>query len=219
LSGPDAQAFVDYLEKNSGLKLKYKVKDGVIRITGSSQDKNFTGKVNEKFRDVVKSVASASEVEKFEVGRNSTNADGHDVFFDDNGDSWNAARTKDGELRTSKVDLADISDADASAPEFAQALVGHFLQEGIEMRKPGANYEYTDVPGAHAIGLKVEAEIISAATGTKQETRYTPETQNQSSSKFNFVYTTVQYDVAFKSSGISVTKVTPPTVPRPPKKK
>ena len=219
LSGQEAQAFVDYLEKKTGLKLKYKVKNGVIRITGSSRDKNFTGTVNEKLRDVVKSAASAAEVAKYEVGKNLINANGNDVFVDDNGDSWNGPRTKDGQLRTSMVDMADINQLDAGATEFAQGLVGHFLEEGIEMRKPGANYENTGTPGAHEKGLKVEAEIISAAVGSKQDTRFQPEGQDQNSKVFNFVYTTVQYDLTFKSTGVTVVKTVPPSVQRPKKQK
>lgn len=219
LSGTDAQAFIDYLEKNTGLKLKYKVKNGVIRITGSSRDKNFTGTVNEKFRDVVKSAASATEVAKYEVGQNLTNANGNDVFVDDNGDSWNAPRTKDGQLRTSMVDMADINQLGAGAPEFAQALVGHFLEEGIEMRKPGANYENTGTPGAHDKGLKAEAAILSTASGAKQDLRYVPPGQGQTSTTFNFVYTTVQYDITFKSTGVTVSKTVPPTIQRPKKQK
>src|SRR5690606_11817420 len=140
----------------------------------ASKNKEFTGEVNKKFRDIVKSAASALEVSKYEVGRNLTNANGNDVFFDDNGDSWSAPRSDNGELRTSKIDLADILEVDASASEFAQGLVGHFLKEGIEMRKRGANYYNTGTPGAHDLGLKAEAEIISDAIDSKQEIRYSP---------------------------------------------
>ncbi len=54
LSGSNAQDFLNYLEKNSGLKFKTKIKNGVIIITGASTYKNFTGKVNKEFANVVK---------------------------------------------------------------------------------------------------------------------------------------------------------------------
>ena len=93
LTGDQAQDFIDYLEKNSGLKLKYTTKNGITTITGASKDKNFTGTVNKEFADVIKKVAGADGVAKFNVDSSlATNGqNGGDVtFFDDNGAAWNS---------------------------------------------------------------------------------------------------------------------------------
>jgi RHS repeat-associated protein len=39
----DAQGFIDYLESKTGLKFKYKTKNGVTTISGSKTNKDFKG--------------------------------------------------------------------------------------------------------------------------------------------------------------------------------
>jgi RHS repeat-associated protein len=218
LTGDKAQDFIDYLERKSGLKLKYKTKNGVTTITGSKKDKNFTGTVDKEFAKIVKNAAGANETAKFNVSSNMTNQQGNDVFMDDNGDAWDS-RQAGQPLRAGNVDMADIQSVDSQTPELGMALVGHFLIEGVEMRKFGANYYNTGTPGAHDIGLEAERKILSSATGAKQGIRYVPPISGQLTvgTPFSFVYTTVQYDMTIKSSGVTVNKVTPPTVARPKK--
>ena len=211
------------MESKTGLTIKCKTancapdKNGVVTIKGTEKNKSFTGTVNKELANVVKDAAGASETAKFNVGSNMTNQEGKDVFVDDNEDAWDAPRNN-GVVRTSNVDIADIQDLDSQTPELGMALVGHFLSEGIAMRTPGANYYNTGTPGAHDIGLEKERKILTEATGIKQATRYAPQPisptgQVTTAIPFSFVYTTVQYDISLKN-GVTVTKVSPPTIQR-----
>lgn len=165
LTGDETQAFIDYLEKKTGLKLKYKTKNGVTTITGASKDKNFTGKVNKEFADIVRKVAGASDVAKFHVDSSiakNRNDKGEIVFFDDNEAAWSSQTTdKSGNkvIRPGNVNMTSINSVDGQDSDFAQALVGHFLIEGLEMRQKGGNYDL-GTEGAHQTGLNVERDIL-----------------------------------------------------------
>lgn len=224
LTGSDVQSFVDYLEKNTGLKLKYAVKNGVITITGSTKDKNFKGNVNKAFVDVVSKVAGASGTAKFHVDSSiSTNGNqkGEVVFVDDNAVAYNSATLgADGSrtIRPGNINMTSVSSIDSQASELALGLIGHALIEGLNMRERGANYEVGDVgagtaTGAHPDGLEVERKILG-----QQNRRYQPNTGNTTDAPISFVYTNIQYDIVIKSGGAaSVTKVSPPTIKRPQK--
>ncbi len=222
LSGDQALDFIDYLEKKSGRKLKYKVTNGVYKITGSEKDKNFTGKVNKDFADAVKKVAGSSDVAKFNVdSNNAKNANNKNeiLFFDDNEAAWNSQTTdKSGNkvIRPGNVNMNSINSVDGQDSDFAQALVGHFLVEGLEMRQKGGNYDL-GTEGAHQTGLEVERDILG-----QKDKRYQQvgggNSQATSGATISFVYTTVQYDVIVKNDGsATVNKVSPPTVQRPKK--
>ncbi len=220
LTGDQAQDFIDYLEKKSGLQLKYTTKNGVTKITGSSKDKNFTGKANKEFADVVKKVAGASDIAKFDVSSSiATNGNdkGEVVVVDDNGTAWNS-QTMDNNgnifLSPGNVNMSMISSIDGQETEFAQALVGHFLIEGLEMRKKGSNYDLGDV-GAHPTGLDVEKKILGQKDRRSQ---VISGGQAATNTPISFVYTTFQYDMTIKNdSSVTVKKISPPTVQRPKK--
>lgn len=214
LTGDESQAFIDYLEKKTGLKLKYTTKNGITTITGSSKDKNFTGTVNKEFADVLKKVAGANEVAKFNVDSSlakNGNDKGEIVFFDDNGTAWNSQTSdKSGNkvIRPGNVNMTSINSVDGQDTDFAQALIGHFLIEGLEMRQKGNNYDL-GTAGAHQTGLDVEKKILG-----QKDKRYQEEVTGQTNT-LTFVYTSIQYDVAIKNDGsATVKKISPPTVQR-----
>jgi RHS repeat-associated protein len=221
LTGDEAQAFIDYLEKKTGLKLKYKTKNGVTIITGSSKDKTFTGTVNKEFAKIVSKVAAASEVAKFNVDSSiakNGNDQGEVVFFDDGKAAWDSRVTdKSGNtvIRPVNVNMRSINSVDGQYSEFAQALVGHFLIEGLEMRKIGANYDLGTEGGAHQTGLDVEKDILG-----QKDKRYENisggNSQPSTNATISFVYTSVQYDVIIKNDGSAVVnKISPPAIQRP----
>lgn len=227
LTGDKAQEFLNYLEKNSGLKFKTKVNNGVITITGASKNKDFKGEVNKEFAKAVSSTANGSGVAKFNVSENQTikgsNGQEYDVFVDDNGNAFQEQTTdKSGNtvIRTSNVNIADINSIAGVDATFAQALVGHFLVEGLAMRQRNANYDLGSESGegAHHTGLNVERNILG-----QKDKRYSPDNptldQKTQNLTYQFVYTTVQYDVTFKSSGrsLEVKRISPPSVQRPKK--
>ena len=219
LTGDGAQGFIDYLEKKTGLTLKYKTKNGVTTVTGAKTNKDFKGDVNKEFAKLVKDVAGANGTAKFNVSSNMTNEKGEVVFMDDNESAWNSQKVENGatSLRPGNVNMTSIGSLDSQNPEFGMALVGHFLIEGLEMRT-GNNYIDSGGPGAHSIGLEAERKILSEALGSTQATRYQPPISGQitTATPVSFVYTSVQYDVTIKSNGAaSVNKVAPPTVQRP----
>ncbi|RMG03211.1 MAG: hypothetical protein D6735_09000 [Acidobacteria bacterium] len=226
LSGSNAQDFLNYLEKNSGLKFKTKIKNGVIIITGASKDKNFTGKVNKEFANVVKDVANASETAKFNVTTNAQNSSGEVVFFDDQENASQSAKidfsTGKKTIRPGNVNMTSINSIAGQDADFAQALVGHFLIEGLEITKTGVSYVGDEQnPGAHQIGLEVERKILSEALGKRQDIRYDPPSQNsqiRTGEVIFFVYTDVQFDVIIQNDGSAfVKRISPPTVKRPKK--
>jgi RHS repeat-associated protein len=215
LRGAGAQSLIDYIERKTGLKLKYKTKNGVITITGAEANKDFKGDVNKEFAKVVKKVAGAEETAKFNVDSNITNEQGEIVFMDDNETAWNSK-----DKRPGNVNMTSVQSLDSQTPELGMALVGHFLIEGLEMRKTGSNYYDGNTPGAHTIAKEAERKILSEALGSQQATRYQPIIDGgyRSGVPITFVYTTVQYDITIKNEGgASVNKISPPAVQRPKK--
>ncbi len=221
LTGDQAQNFIDYLEQKSGLKLKYKVKNGVYRITGSKKDKSFTGKVNKEFADIVKKVAGASGTAKFDVSSSivNGNSSGETVFIDDNKPAFNSATVDSSgnkNIRAGNLNFTSIYSVDNQDTDLAQALVGHALIEGLDMREPGANFDLGENGGksAHQTGLDVESKILG-----QKDKRYEPPPPNgqlKVGDTTHFVYTSIQYDIIIKGDGsATITKVSPPTVQRP----
>src|SRR6185503_2435290 len=206
------QDFIDYLENKTGLKLQYKTKNGVITVTGAQANKDFKGDVNKEFAKLVKKVAAASGTAKFNVSANTTNDKGEVVFMDDNEAAWNSQKVENGvtSMRPGNVNMTSIQSLDNQSAELGMALVGHFLIEGLEMRT-GNNYHDSGGLGAHSIGSEAESKILSEALGSTQATRYQPPfngVQITTATSTSFVYTTVQYDITFKTDGAaSVNKV------------
>jgi len=218
LTGDKAQDFVDYLEKKSGLKLKYKTKNGVTTITGSEKNKDFKGEVNKEFAKTVKDVAGADGTAKFNVSAGQTNEKGELVFFDDNEAAFSSSSPFDSKsMRAGNVNMTSIQSVDSQDSGLAMALVGHFVVEGLEMRAPGANFDL-GASGAHQTGLEVERKILSEALGTKQDKRFSPAYSATTGVPISFVYTTLQYDITIKSDGgAAVNRISPPTIARPKK--
>ena len=215
LTGDQAQAFIDYLEKNSGLKLKYTTKNGVITITGSSKNKSFTGKANKEFADIVRKVAGASGTAKFDVSSTIVNGNnkGEAVFIDDNKAAFNSATVDSSgnkTIRAGNINLTSINSVDGQDTDLAQALVGHTLIEGLEMREKGANFDLGEKgdTSAHQTGLEVERKILG-----QKDKRFDQFDGRQltANTKVSFVYTTIQYDMTIKGDGTAtITKVSPP---------
>jgi hypothetical protein len=194
----------------------------VYTITGSEKDKNFTGKVNKEFADAVKKVAGSSDVAKFHVdSNNAKNANNKNeiLFFDDNESAWNSQTTDKSDnkvIRPGNVNMNSINSVDGQDSDFAQALVGHFLVEGLEMRQKGGNYNL-GTAGGHQTGLEVERDILGQKDKRNQQVAG-GNSQATGGVTISFVYTTVQYDVIVKNDGsATVNKVSPPTVQRPKK--
>jgi RHS repeat-associated protein len=220
LTGDDAQKFVDYLEKNTGLKLKYKTVNGVIKITGSSRDRSFTGKVNKEFADLVKNVAGAAGTARFQVSSNIVNGNdkGETVFIDDNETAFRSSAIDSSgnrNIRPGNLNMISIDSVTSQDSDLGNALVGHALIEGLDMREKGANYDLGSEgdTSAHQTGLKAESKILG-----QRDRRYSPPPPNialATGDKTHFVYTSIQFDIVVKSNGsASITKVTPPTVKR-----
>lgn len=221
LTGDESQAFIDYLEKKTGLKLKYTTKNGVTTITGASKDKNFTGKANKEFADVVKKVAGAGDVAKFNadssIAKNG-NVEGKAVFIDDNKSAFDSATIDSNGnkiIRAGNPNLASINSVDGQDTDLAQALVGHALIEGLQIRETGANFDLGEKgdKSAHQTGLDVERKILG-----QKDKRFDQFDGRQlaTGNKVSFVYTTVQYDMIIKSDGTAaINKISPPTVKRP----
>lgn len=105
--------------------------------------------------------------------------------------------------------MTSINSVDGQDTDFAQALVGHFLIEGLEMRIMGNNYDL-GTEGAHQTGLDVEKKILG-----QRDKRYQEEVKGEPNT-YSFVYTSIQYDVAIKNDGSAVvTTISPPTIQRP----
>jgi len=117
----------------------------------------------------------------------------------------------DEKRKTVNVDLGDINSIEKQASDLAGALVGHFLAEGLEIGKGNFNFidEEKILPngkvqlvkrGAHTVGLEADSKILSGYTGRQEGIR--TETQNKYPNGgviYQFIYTSVQFDVYYKS--------------------
>jgi RHS repeat-associated protein len=197
LNGEAADDFVDYLRRKSGLSLVRDAKTGKVTIAkGSKRNENGTSK---EFAKLLKDVIGDSA----KVGYTVKNDAGSGVLFDD-GDAAEKSKGASG-----IVDLGDIKNADAQSPELATTVVGHFLYEGLKLAHGSPftgdirNGLSSDEAGAHVNALVFEGKIMSGFTGQKEKLAERRAVDYSTTGVMNFIYTSVQYDVTFKTQTAS----------------
>jgi len=177
LTGTDADALVEELEKKTGYQLSRDSKTGRVTIDkGSKRNKRGTSKdlakllkqiINDKKTDVA-----------IDVGQNQPG-----VFYDS--------------FATRELDIADHKALDAKAPEFAADSLGHVLKEYYTANKKYAGQpDSVAFPPSHDEALKFESKVLSNFTGKKEQKAVEA---SPAPNTIRFIYTTVHYDIVLKS--------------------
>jgi RHS repeat-associated protein len=197
LNGEAADDFVDYLERRSGLSLVRDAKTGKVTVAkGSKRNEKGTSK---EFANLLKDIIGDSA----KVGFTVKNDAGSGILFDDG----NAAEKSKG--ASGIVDLGDIQNADAQSSELATTVVGHFLYEGLKLAQGSPftgdirNGLSGPEAGAHVNALVFEGKIMSGFTGQKEKLAERRAVDYGTTGVINFIYTSVQYDVTFKTQTAS----------------
>jgi RHS repeat-associated protein len=202
LTGEEASSLLEYLSQKSGLNLVMDKKGYVTVAKNSSRDENNTSK---ELADLLNYVIGQRATASFNVAKDL----GDGILVDDGGDAIDEKR------KTINVDMGDIRSIDSQHSDFATTLVSHFLAEGLEIGK--GNFNFIDdvqmLPngrtrinrkGAHTIGIEEELKVLSGFTGVSETKR--DEAINRDPNKGNvyqFIYTSVQFDVYYKSDSKS----------------
>jgi RHS repeat-associated protein len=195
LNGEDADQFLEFLRRKSGLSLERDEKTGKIKVAkGSKRNEDGTSKELSK---LIKRIISGSERVGFIVKEDA----GSNILVDDG----RAGEKSHGAAGI--IDFGDLRNADAQAPELATTLAGHVLYEGLRLATKQSNGLYNtfsgdpkfglsdERAGAHCNALKYEAKIMSEFTGTTEELREGIVGRDS----ISFKYTSVQYDVLLKT--------------------
>jgi RHS repeat-associated protein len=184
LSGENANALIAELEEMTGLSLDYNNDTGVVSVSKHSKrrkagSKNLANLITDITDDPKRNV-------RFKVGK-----DQPLVQVDS--------------YLTQEIDLADILAIKQSAPELATALTGHALKEGYEREKldPKANW-WDNAVKAHSKGLEFESQVLSDFTGKNEKVRAKP----VDDMNWKLIYTSVQYDVPWKTQSNASVDVT-----------
>ena len=194
LTGHDANAFLEELERHTGYQLSLDATTGRVTIDkGTKRDKKVGSKT---LADKLKTIIQDEKWDVgLEIGRN------QEGVFVDKGSA------------PKQVDMAEIDAANAKDHKLGAIFVSHVLAEQYEFKKLESQIKsMLDPLGRlpHIRAFYFESRVLSDYTGTRER----PRKEADNPHGWRFEYTSVAYDILYKNDGATVDQINPRQRPK-----